>query len=637
VIHNISSPIKDTPKMAGVSARTRWFSIIEQYADSRRCHGILLIAAAVLYLLSYLGQPLLPGNNLEYPNGWWGWWDQGQYLKCAAAIAHWELGPKTYWYPLGYPALGALFYRWVPQHAFFLPDFALVLGAIVLFFKIARRMISSLEAILLISIFVVAYAGTTTLSLVTPWTTIPTHLLYYAMIWLLGFRDPNQKRIYASAACLGLMYTCRALDAACMGLILAVALLQLPGWRDKFKVGLVSSLIVAAPVGCILLITHSIFGSWFTPYEQASGRIGFGGYTFVKKLFLLLVDGRPIFREANTAYFSHFPWLVLAPIGVVYLLRRYNKNAIGVLLSGAMTYATYFSYNDFWPHTTFRFGQIHYLFWTLPLLALFTYVGLKHSWKDRVGRWSYVLVLLILLPICLFSLRERVRGRAVLPSDSTIVEISRTATPRVDWISFPGASTTPKIYLAGRELTQFSEYVAPIRPDATAVLLARAIQERDINLDVQGSANLQSIEFGTLDWRWRWTPRTMAFALQDYFFPPTIALLGKGQNLDIGGPQGGPDGEPDEIVQVTLRQRLFAEIRAWEIETDDRRGHWVTTANSHGWWLIKVQASPDKGDTDQVQIALCFPDFGDFEKANGFALRAWGDSGCSIFERHIRK
>jgi hypothetical protein len=630
------SPVKEAPKEAPLSAASRWLSPLNRVADSGRCQAILLVLLAALYLLSYLSQPLLPGNNLEHPNGWWGWWDQGQYLRSAAAIAHWSLGPETYWYPLGYPALGALFYLWVPQHAFFLPDLALVLGAVVLFFKIARRMVSSLEAILLITAFVVAYAGTITISVITPWNTIPTHFLGYMMIWLVGFRELSRMRIYASALCLGLIYTCRALDAACMGLILAVAILQVPGWRDKFKVGVVSSIIVAIPVGCILLINHSFFGAWVTPYEEMSGRMGFGAYPFAKKLFILLVDGRTVFREGDTAYFSHFPWLVLAPLGIVYLLRRYNEKAIGVLLSGVVTYAAYFSYNDFWPHTTFRFGQIHYLFWTLPLLALFTYAGVKHSWKDRVGRWSYGLVLLILLPTCVLSLEEDTRGRATLASDS-IMDVTPAQGQHIDWIAFPGASAMPKLYVDGRELMQFSEYVAPIRPDGTAVLMARAMQQKSIKIDLQGVANSQGAEFGTLDWRRRWTPRTMALAVQDYFFAPTIVLLGKSQNVDIAGPKGEPDGEPDQVVQVTLHQRLFDRIRAWAIETNDRHGHWVTTPNSQGWWLIKIRESQKKEGSDQIQVTLCFPDFGDFEKAGAFALRASDASGRNVFEREVRK
>lgn len=633
----MSGPVNDTPEAPAVLARTRWVSLINHYADSPRCQAILIVALGTVYLLSYLGQPLLPGNNQEYPNGWWGWWDQGQYLKCAAAIADWKLGPETYWYPLGYPALGALFYRWVPQHAFLLPNLALVLGTVVLFFKIARRMVSSLEAILLISVFVIAYRGTTTFCVVIPWNTIPTHFLSYAMIWLVGFCDLSRKRIYAAALCLGLIYVCRALDAACMGLILAVVILQFPGWREKVKVGLVASVIVALPVGCILLINHSVFGSWSTPYEAMSGRMGFGAYPFAKKLFLLLIDGRPIFREANTAYFSHFPWLILAPLGVIYLLRCYKKRAIGVLLSVVVTYGAYFSYNDFWPHNTFRFGQIHYLFWTLPILALFTYVGVKHSWKDRAGRWSYSLVVLILLPICFLSLHEHVRGRVAPPTDSSIMEINPTETQRVDWISFPGVSGAPKLYAAGRALLQFPEYVVPIRPDGTAVLLARAIQEKAIKIDVQSLTGLQSTEFGTLDWHRRWTPRTIALALQDYLFSPAIVLLGKGQKVDIAGPQGGPDGEPDEVIQVTLRQRLFDQIRAWEIETNDRRGHWVTSPNSQGWWLIKIRDSHKMEGTDQIEVTICFPDFGDFENASAVAVRASDGNGRSIFEREIRK
>jgi hypothetical protein len=163
------------------------------------------------------------------------------------------------------------------------------------------------------------------------------------------------------------------------------------------------------------------------------------------------------------------------------------------------------------------------------------------------------------------------------------------------------------------------------------------MQEKSIKIALQGVANSQTPEFGTLDWRRRWTPRTAVLALQDYLFSPTVVLLGKTQNVDIIGPKGEPDGEPDQVVRVTLHQRLFDRIRAWEIETDDKHGHWVTTPNSQGWWLIKVHESQKKEGSDQIQVTLCFPDFGDFEKASAFAVRASDASGRYVFEREVRK
>jgi hypothetical protein len=63
----MASPIKATYEVPEVSGWTRWFSFISQNADSPRCQAILLVAAAVLYLLCYLANPCCPGIIRSIP------------------------------------------------------------------------------------------------------------------------------------------------------------------------------------------------------------------------------------------------------------------------------------------------------------------------------------------------------------------------------------------------------------------------------------------------------------------------------------------------------------------------------------------------------------------------------------------
>jgi hypothetical protein len=79
-------------------------------------------------------------------------------------------------------------------------------------------------------------------------------------------------------------------------------------------------------------------------------------------------------------------------------------------------------------------------------------------------------------------------------------------------------------------------------------------------------------------------------------------------------------------------------ITGWEIETSDRHGHWLSIANSQGWWLIKIDPLP-KTDarSKRVQLRLIFPDYGDFERATGFALRATDIDGNLLIDQTIRK
>jgi hypothetical protein len=95
-----SNPIRAAAKDPGL-ANDNW-------PDSLPGQVVLASGIVIIYLLGYLGHPALPGNDSARCPGWWGWWDQGQHWKCAAAVATGHLNASTYWYPIGYPLLGAI-------------------------------------------------------------------------------------------------------------------------------------------------------------------------------------------------------------------------------------------------------------------------------------------------------------------------------------------------------------------------------------------------------------------------------------------------------------------------------------------------------------------------------------------------
>jgi hypothetical protein len=482
----------------------RYLLLINSWLDSRNGKLSFLIATAIIYTLAYLGHGVLPGNS-EYPKAWWGWWDQGQYLKSAASLAHGTLTSDTDWYPLGYPAMGALFYRFAPQHAFFLPDLILVLGITALFYRIARQLISPLETVLIIAVFIGCYSGSLSASLVVPWNTIPTHLLSYAIIWLVAFSEPDRKRVLIAAVCLGLMYLCRYPDALCMILPLGVAIMRLPTRREKVEAALWAFGILACVMVSVLLVNHAVFGSWQTPYEKISAAVGFASYPLLQKSFLLLVDGNPVFRERDSALLQHFPWLLLLIPGAIHLLRRYKVNGLGILLSIALSYGLYFEYNDSAPDNIFRYHVIHYLFWTFPLLALITYVGLKEAWKYRVGRWSFCSVPLLLFAVCFITLREEVTSE--IPADAAaMIQISSGPNQPTDWIEFVGSRIIPPLSAQGNRLVELREFRNPWGNEAT-VWLSTSVRSRAISFDPQKAQGLRSLRLGRLSWQIGWAPQ----------------------------------------------------------------------------------------------------------------------------------
>lgn len=478
-------------------------SKINGWLDSAHFMFWMLGGVTIIYLIAYLGHPVLPGNDPKEPLGWWGWWDQGKYLKCAADLAHGRLTRDSYWYPLGYPLTGAIFYRWMPQHPFLIPNLAFVLGSTVLFYKIARRLISPLETVLLMGLFAFWYSGILWIALVEPWSTIPTHFLSYFTAFLVAFRPPDLKRVLAASLCVGLIFLCRPGDALCLAALPGIAILGLSSCRERLTAAAATLAILGAFAVAVLLVNHAVFDSWRTQYDQIAAQVGFCSYSIPRKIFFLLFDGETLFREPDAALARHFPWMILFIPGAVYLLLRYKTLALGTVLSIAATHTMYFLFNDFWPSTVFRYHAIHYLVWTLPLAALVSYLALKEAWKFKLGLLSYFCVAAFLFALSFIRQREEVVATIPAPGPNTVVKAPAT-NQRIDWLLFEGSDVIPDLKAAGKTLVRKRDYEDSLRPDGGIVLLSEATRKHPIEFDSATITGIRQVHYGTLKWEIGW-------------------------------------------------------------------------------------------------------------------------------------
>ena len=601
---------------------------INSWIESRHGRTWLLAAAAALYLLAYLGHTALPGNGAAQPLGWNGWWDQSQYTKCAAELAHGRLSRETYWYPLGYPLLGALFHRWTPQHAFLLPNLLCVVGIAAVFYQIARKVISPLEAILLMLALLFSYREVAVNSLVIPWNTIPTHLLSYAIILLVGFGQKNRRQIVVSVFCVGLMYLCRPADAFCLALLPALAILQLPNWKEIVRIGSISLAILLLFHGSVLLVKHAVFGAWRTPYEGVVAEIGFASFPILPKVFLLFVDSTPVFSEVNSALLPRFPWLLLIVPGAICFARRLGPWTLGFLGSIIVTYGIYCAFNDFWPGNIFRFHLIHYFVWTLPLLALLSYLAVKEAWTFRSGRWGLGVSLAGLLTWAFVNLT----ASPYPPMDvSSTIEIPGTAERPVDWISLTETKTVPRLEQAGHALNLHSDYIITKETDGIEILLGSKARQKSTVLSFEESSPIASVAFGRLRWGLAF-PRKITALFRD---EPGVRLLGTTTGVDLAGPAGEPDGTADQVIEIEATSEVLQQIARWEIDAPESSAHWTSTSNSQGWWLIKVAPVPQNKSGRYQTVRLCFPDFGQLKNAPNAILRAQDASGRVLLSTRV--
>src|SRR6478736_207312 len=211
-----------------------WF---EAWLDTRLGSVVLLALVAGLYTWAYQHHPLNPGSvAVAQRAGWWSWSDQYKYLQSAEALAAGKIAPDTYHYPLGYPALGAPFVRWLPVHPFFVPDLLLVLATAACWWRLVRRWLPATAALLVAIVFLDTHRDLIELTMVVPWNTLVTQFCLVAGVSVV-LAPPGRRVVWWLAALAALAWWVRPVDALCLAPLLVCAMLRLPTWTDRLRVG----------------------------------------------------------------------------------------------------------------------------------------------------------------------------------------------------------------------------------------------------------------------------------------------------------------------------------------------------------------------------------------------------------------
>lgn len=468
---------------------------------SRRAAGLVLLCiVAAVYTAAYLQHPLYPGSKFdETPRGWWTWTDQSRYLEESRAIAHGDLKENSYFYPVGYPALGAIFVRWMPVNPFFIPNLLLVLGATVMWWKIAQRWVSRVAALAVGAVFVASHPWLLGQTVVIPWNTLPTQFTLLTGIWVM-LAINGTKSVLVLAGLAAATYLFRPIDAVAFAPLLVVATLRLTSWQLRLQGGAAGIAIVAASVVGVGVMNVAVIGQWQTTYEIVSTRaIGFFGYPMSFKLYWLLVDGKPLFGETDPALLFRFPWLFLAVAGVLFLLQRERAAGGAVLAAIAVNLTLYFNYNDLLPSDIYRFTLIHYIAWIFPLLFLLVAAAFRELTRNR---WAQVgCGIAAALAIVCSGLRLEAREVSppvssahgfVLPSDRPLL------------VEFPEQrlDTVSELRLEGRALVEYSEYLVPYLPSHLQLLLGAGAPGQTLSFvdDQKARGAMRVSRYG---WSWQ--------------------------------------------------------------------------------------------------------------------------------------
>jgi hypothetical protein len=364
-------------------------------------------ALTLLYALYYFANYAAPGNSVQYPLGWWGWFDQSQYLASTRNLLARNLAPDGHWYPLLYPVLAVPFVRYWSMHGFFFLDLICLFAAYAGFLSFARRVgVGSLAAvpIFLITTFAYASIGQTW---VEPWTTTLSAALIWGLLACAARLLPDQDvwrgwHLLALGLLAGSLPLVRPTDAVLSAIVVLFVLLS--GLRGRvLRVRHLGWLMLG---GAMILLPYAalhlrIYGFHATPYMAGGKAIGFAFSRLGWKTYLLLIEPHPWYPQGE-GLLARFPWLVfsLAEIVLIAVSRQRRQAQAALILLGSMIvvcWALYFAYVDLLPANLWRYNLVHYLKWSLPGLGLFAWLFMLRVWQSP--RWQYGLTVAVIIGV----------------------------------------------------------------------------------------------------------------------------------------------------------------------------------------------------------------------------------------------
>ena len=367
-----------------------------------------MAAEALIYLLGYAQHEATPGNSAIHPLGWWGYWDQSQYLRSAHALNGLDFRASEHWYPFGYALLGAPFASGAHGHPFMLPDLVCLLTAMAAFVFVCRRL--RVGEIAASAMFMFGTLGSHYLRevWVQPWNTTLSTPLIWACFALFAVHEtaPVPRRGVARFApflaglLFPLMFVTRMTDTPVFAMI-GLGFVLRPGeaWRKCVRIGreiALGALITGLP---LLVLWLAIYGFSKPAYMLDSIALGFDFSTLLWRSYLLLITPKGWFVD-GAGLFARWPWLLpgVACMMCAPFITRSAERRVLVTLSGAIFvyFLMFCMYTDLSASGLWTYHNVHYFKWSFPGLLLLGYKLIEHWRVNRhaaLAACAFVLLL----------------------------------------------------------------------------------------------------------------------------------------------------------------------------------------------------------------------------------------------------
>lgn len=477
--------------------------------------------AAIVYCFFYFNYPALPGNSLTYPRGWWGWFDQGEYIKAVQAFVEGDFSSGKHSYPPLYPAIGAIFFPWMPVHPFFFFNLLGLLTFASVFTAFATRYVTQIEAFALLALSLY-FNQIIILNFAIPWTTTGTVLIYSITIYqLLQKSKPEHvlasipiesAKAFVFSAIFGLLVILRPVDAGAAAIFYPAYLyfsfksLRNTGSQVQIRTLFWQALALGAGLliglGLFLLFNQQVYGHVLGGYFKSTAvASGYFPFELPRKTFSLLFDAYTVFLEPRASLISHFPWLALSIVGIVGCLIWGSAMLKVVAAAICLQFFLYAPYGDLIPNGVWRYYNIHYFKWMFPFLAFFAWIAFRWVFTGssaiRLSGPAYRAVAILLAVIVLLMPRYSVKPASPITLNQVDAE-GRIAFSSngdaIDFIDVQGlAGGFNEIYMGDHKLVADGEPMHRIKdfrllpsPWGVRILFNQTVHAKDFLLTPQG-------------------------------------------------------------------------------------------------------------------------------------------------------
>jgi hypothetical protein len=348
---------------------------------------VLVLFAGAYFCLYYLTDPARPADvfsvlgfqdYVKYPLGWWGYYDQSQYIGMANALANFDYAAlqATYSYGLGYPVVAVpVLWLGIDKDPFVLFNLFAFVFTIFATYKAAKHFISPFAGLL--AGFALTFATPLIVYTAQPWNSTVCLVAISSILLIATAKAPGKLLAITAGFMVGWVFAARYVDIVWL-LPIAAASLYRGSFKQLIRLGLFSAIGAFIWLVPVLYSHNSFFGSPLkTPYVNHIGLEEDSGSD--QQLSAYQLDNIPsaalgMFvsprlaqqEDVDRGWLVTMFWILAAIPGAFILLKNpKNRWLFGTfIVANIVAYLFYLSFRASTPYSL-KYGILHYfkMFW----------------------------------------------------------------------------------------------------------------------------------------------------------------------------------------------------------------------------------------------------------------------------------